>query len=775
MSDAALAHVRAEHDVESVAERYVAALELAAGSDAVETKILQSVAAAAADTGVAPEAVAPELAELGLATSNGHRPAVAPAGARAATWPRWLWLATLYVVAVAVQLGLGLRLVSPWIMVDELIYSDMARSFANTGHFLIRGAHADYGFVYPLLLSPFYAAFSAISDVYEWARLVNALAMCSVVFPAYLLARRVVRPGYAFTVAALSIAVPSTIYVGTLMTENAFYPIFVWFSYALVLALERPTLRRQAAVLLLAALAFLTRAQAVALVAAALTAPLLLAWIERGRPRRLREWKPLYATVVAAGVLAIVVEAARGRSPSQLLGGYSVTTEHASYGLWSSLRWILYHFAALDLSLFVLPFAALIVLVANARHLDAALRAFAAGACALVVWLTLEVGVFASHWSQRIEERNLFYLAPLFLVALLAWIERGRPSPPRAVVAAAGISAALPGAIPFLRLMNINAQSDTPFLQPWWYLGDRVAGRENVALIAVAAAVVLAALFLWLPGRYAPLLPALVALGFFLTWLPLELWIHSFPRLSSATYTTGIGTPHKSWIDRAVGPNADVTIVWTGNDPYRGWLNEFWNRSVKHAYDLGSDTLIAGNDEPHLTVQSSTGFLLDPQGKQVHVEYALADPSAQIDGKPVASDPDRSFVLYRVNGALRTSTSISGWHGDMWTGATFSWLRRGCVRGDLRVPVRTDPVLFSDTVQHIAVSGSTQHPFTVTLPSTASKTIDVPLVPQGGVCRVSFAVSPTRRPADYPTLANPDPRQLGVLVSGFQYEPAAGA
>jgi hypothetical protein len=141
----------------------------------------------------------------------------------------------------------------------------------------------------------------------------------------------------------------------------------------------------------------------------------------------------------------------------------------------------------------------------------------------------------------------------------------------------------------------------------------------------------------------------------------------------------------------------------------------------------------------------------------------------------VASDPDRSFVLYRVNGALRTSTSISGWHGDMWTGATFSWLRRGCVRGDLRVPVRTDPVLFSDTVQHIAVSGSTQHPFTVTLPSTASKTIDVPLVPQGGVCRVSFAVSPTRRPADYPTLANPDPRQLGVLVSGFQYEPAAGA
>src|SRR5205823_7774526 len=120
---------------------------------------------------------------------------------------------------------------------------------------------------------------------------------------------------------------------------------------------------------------------------------------------------------------------------------------------------------------------AFIVLVANARHLDAALRAFCAAAAGLAVWLTIEVGIFASHWSQRIEERNLFYLAPLFLIALLAWIERGQPRPARAIVAAAGVAAALPAAIPFVSLMNINAQSDTPFLQPWWYLGDRVSGR----------------------------------------------------------------------------------------------------------------------------------------------------------------------------------------------------------------------------------------------------------------------------------------------------------
>ena len=39
------------------------------------------------------------------------------------------------------------------------------------------------------------------------------------------------------------------------------------------------------------------------------------------------------------------------------------------------------------------------------------------------------------------------------------------------------------------------------------------------------------------------------------------------------------------------GENADVTIVWSGDNPYRGWENEFWNRSIRHAYDLGPDAL----------------------------------------------------------------------------------------------------------------------------------------------------------------------------------------
>jgi hypothetical protein len=225
----------------------------------------------------------------------------------------------------------------------------------------------------------------------------------------------------------------------------------------------------------------------------------------------------------------------------------------------------------------------------------------------------------------------------------------------------------------------------------------------------------------------------------------------------------------------AVGRDADVTIVWSGDNPYRGWENEFWNRSIKHAYDLGPDTLIAGVAEPRLTVQGRTGFLLDPKGKTVHAQYVLSDRSAQISGVEVASDVGRGLVLSRVNGLLRTSTAITGWYDDTWTGPTVTWLRRGCVRGVLRVPVHSDPTLFAGVVQQIAISGSTT-PFVVSLRSSAtSNTIVVPLQPQGGVCTLRFTITPSRRPVDYPALNNSDPRTLGVLATGFQYEPAPGA
>jgi glycosyltransferase involved in cell wall biosynthesis len=772
MAAAARAYVEREHDLDRVADAYTAALEQAAGDATVRERVLREVAEAAAAVGVEPELLAPELERAALVSPNGHVAQPGKKTRRIWSGPMWLWLAGLYAVSVVVQLALGLRVVSPWIMVDELVYSDMARSFADTGHFLIRGEHANYGFVYPLLLSPAYALFGSIGDAYDWARTINALAMSSAVFPAYLLARRVVRAPAALAAAALAVALPSMAYVGTLMTENAFYPIFLWLALVLVLVLERPTLKRQLVLLALCALAFLTRAQAIALVAAVLAAPPLLAWIERGRPQRLKAFAPLYGIVGGGALLVVIVQAIRGLSPAAILGGYS-DTSNSGYQLWPALRWLVLHVAELDLYLWVLPFAAFVVLLANARHLDRSLRAFVAAATPLSAFLVVEVAVFASQYSHRVEERNLFYLAPLLVIALLAWIERGQPRPPRASVVAAGLAVALPGAIPFVSLLNITAESDTLGYQPWWFLGDAWAGRDSVAVIVVLVSLALGAAFLWLPRRYAPVLPALVALGFLATWLPLEQWKHSFPRLSQSALAQGIGNENRSWIDDAAGRDAHVAVLWTGGNVLAAWENEFWNRSVDRVYELGAK-LPADMPSVAVSVDRKTGILRDANGAPIRESYVLANEAVNLLGRPVARDRAKNLVLYRVTPPARTTEQVIGLYDDParpWSGAQVTWQRLDCTGGALHVEVSSDARLFRGVRQTLRVTGTTT-PRTLRLrPTTDHLPLTIPLAPRDGVCRVLFRVSPTRIPANIPQLKLNDPRRLGLHFDRIQYAP----
>ena len=81
--------------------------------------------------------------------------AVAGVRVRAVAIPAWAWLTGIVVVSAAVRIALGRHMVAPWIMVDELIYSELAKSFAEHGRFLVRGEPSTgYGFVYPVMIAP---------------------------------------------------------------------------------------------------------------------------------------------------------------------------------------------------------------------------------------------------------------------------------------------------------------------------------------------------------------------------------------------------------------------------------------------------------------------------------------------------------------------------------------------------------------------------------------------------------------------------------------------
>jgi hypothetical protein len=697
--------------------------------------------------------------------------------------PVWAWLTAIVAFSTVFRFLLARHVVAPWIMVDELIYSELAKSFAATGHFLVRDEPSPvYGFVYPVLIAPAYRLYASVPSAYEAAKAINALLMSLAAVPVYFLARRMLPQGLALVAAALALAIPSLAYTSTLMTENAFYPAFVLVALALVRVLENPTWQRQALLLASCAFAFLVRAQAIAFLPAILTAPLLLAWMD-GRRRALREYRVLWGAAVAAFVLVPLVQLARGEPLLSVVGAYEQAGK-ASYSVGGVLRWLVYHLAELDLYLGVIPFAAMLALVVLSRRLPRKTQAFVAASTALSAWLILEVAAFASKnpIPPRVEERNMFYVAPLFLIALLVWIDSGMPRRHVGVAAAAVVAAALPGVLPYWNsagtgLIGTNATADTLALSIWWRLQDHTIRPDHIAMWAVICSIVAALLFLLVPRRLVALLPLAVAAVFVaVNWTAID-FVHGFKRASVGALFQGITDPQRDWVDRAVGHDANVALVWTTcaseqcpeprslTDEKVVWENEFFSRSVGPVYYV-NDPVPGGLPEEQAKLDAPSGYFTSG-GKRIHAQYALVDKSVEPVGGLVTSDTRKNIDLYRLEGPLRQAEWVRGLYPDYWAGPRIEYLRRDCTGGTLAVKLQGDANLF-DRPSHVVVRSHGKVIARTTVAQRAPEQLfKVPLRPRDGECAAMFDISPSKVPG------GGDDRRLATRVIDMTYTPRA--
>jgi hypothetical protein len=682
---------------------------------------------------------------------------------RALAIPAWVWLTGIVAVSVAARVVIGRRMVAPWIMVDEIVYSELAKNVAAHGEFLVRGVPSHgYGFVYPVLIAPAWAVFTSVPSAYAAAKGINAVAMSLAAIPAYFLARRILTERLALLAAGLTVLVPAMLYTGVIMTENAFFPTFLVTALVLVVTLERPTPLRQVGLLALCVFAFETRAQAVALFAAVATAPLLLGLVERrGLRGTIRPFAWLYGLIGAGAVLAVAAEGARGRSPLALLGAYQAATS-TSYTPDGILRFFLYHWAGLDLAMGVLPFAALLAMWLAPRRPTPAARAFTVASLAISVWLVAEVAAFASaSYVDRIEERNMFYLVPFGLIALLGLGVDGLvPRSRRVIVAAAVVAGVLPVFIPFAHFIQPSALSDSFFLMPWWWAQDHLIHLHQVGWAALAVSAAAAVLFALLPRRYALLLPALVAAYFVLTALVVESGRHGIHKTTLASLWAGTHMPHRNWIDRTVGSDARVAVLWTSTmpTPYPVYENEFFSRSVRTVYDV--DGAHPPDPLPEVAAtKTSRGILLTTSGRPVRAQYVLSN--VEIAGTRIATDP-AGVVLYRVDGPVRIlHITVTGLYpNDTWSRKTVTYTRDGCTGGTLAVQLQGDETLFKTPQSVIATSNGVPVGRTL-IPVNGPTTMTVPLVPRNGICTVRFTVGRTAVPGPS------DERRLGAHFLSF--------
>jgi hypothetical protein len=695
-------------------------------------------------------------------------------------------LALACLVSILVRVYLARKIVTPWIMIDELVYSELAKSFAAGGHFLLRGQPTHVtNVVYPVLISPAWRAHS-MSTTYTIAKAINAVVMTLAAVPVYLWGQKLAPRRYALAAAGLTLLLPSFLYSGELMTETAFLPAFVLAAYAMGAALERPTPPRQLLALAAIGLACGVRVQGLVLLAALPTAIALKLFFDaragelRGRTafgRALVSFWPT-AAVLAAGVGGYAAyKAAQGSSLSSGLGSYQAVAS-GGYATREAARWALYHFAELPFSVGVLPASALLVMLGLAVRRGAATtpaeRAFLAVAASSIAWIVIEVAAFASRFSLRVEERYMFCLAPLLLLALVLWLARGMPRPPVLTMVAAALPLVLLIFLPLGRLLNVSIISDTFGLIPLLRLSQIISGGiPRVRDLLLVGAAVAGAAFVITPRRLAlPLFPASLAVFFVLASWVVQGTIRDYAKNLQAS--SGLrGDP--SWIDEALPKGGRAGFLYgTSVDPGQQaaflWQTAFWNRKLTAAYDLNYQEPVFS--APLLGVDSRNGELVGSGTSHAYASlpYIVAETGVALTGKKIAERPP--YDLYRIKQPLRLASSTAGVYGDGWIGTDGAYLHYARGRPG-RIKVRISragwggkDVPGAVTIDLLRLGSPTAPPLAVRRwivhrEQTRIFTLATPTVP----FEVRIRVKPTFSPADY---GFPDTRQLGAQV-GFRF------
>lgn len=698
-----------------------------------------------------------------------------------------LVLSGVVLLAIVVRLLLTREIVTPWIMADELIYSELAKTFADGGDFLFRDTPSHLNNVaYPALIAPAWFA-DSMQETYALARAINVALMVLAAVPVYFWGKRLMSPGYALLAPFLVLLMPSLLYTGMLMTENAFFLAVVTACFTIALTLERPTLLHQALALGAIGVACVVRPQGLVLLliyATALALKLVFDLRAPDGPRggryvlsELRRYVPTALVLMLLGGGYVALNAFRGTGLESGLASYGGVVK-VEYDLPNVAAWVVDHFAEISLSVGVIPVSALIVLFGLALRgwpSSAAERAFLAVATPAFVLVVIEVGIYASRFALRIEERNMFCVAPVLFLALSLWIARGLPRPVVLTAVAALAPAALLFSLDLRNLLNIGILSDTFALIPLLRLSGLIDGVDRVELLMRVGGFGAALAFALLPRRVArAVLPSGVAIFLVLSSYSVFGSIRDFSRATLAL--TSPSDP--SWIDETIGPDSEAAFLYGGTADLFGegqimWQTEFWNRSVGTIYNLGPPDPAAQSPNAS-TFDVLTGRILSEPGRSVRTtRYVVAASSVELIGRRLAQQGP--LALYRVEPPMRLASLVGGIFPDSWMGSLAALTHYATPTRPGRLSIRVSREGWGGpsppgnvTIKLGPLTSQNGHPavgspaatrtFTVRSRTGRSFVLPTPASPY----RLEIHVDPTFSPADY---GQPDPRQLGAQVS----------
>jgi dolichyl-phosphate-mannose-protein mannosyltransferase len=601
------------------------------------------------------------------------------------------------------------REVTEWsVMTDELLYVKLALSIGDTGSPFpqIHGeGFAVFSQLYPLLTAPVYQFFD-MPSAFRAVHLLNALIMASTAIPAYLLAREVVADrASAYLVAAFTVALPWMAVATMILTEVAAYPAFIWAVLAMQRAIVRPSISRDLLALGAIALAFLGRTQFIAL------APILVVAIvaheaafeavgsSRVPVRRAlrvglrRFWdEHRVVAITGAAAVAVAIPALVQGALSEVLGNYEAATDR------SLLPDGILHAAAIHLdsvvvAIGIVPFVLALawVLGSFVRPTDKTGHSFAVLLTLTVTLFTFQVSSFDLNFSGGdVQDRYLFYIAPLLAVGMCACLRASRDLWPAILVAGFGF-AAIVGLADYIvtggPFFGSPSSAFYPVLDGRSYSLGRLFGVHDLsAAAALTAGTVLLTIGLAAAVRHAPGRVVFWVVGLAVLAFCVVETRYVFGRIvlgseGNSRALSGRPLEGRDWIDDVVAGRPSVAMVpgpittlADADDPRstpsfmpsfesEWWYVEAWNKSVDRAFSFERQPIYTPFPRSDLRLDFSTGRLLSDE-QSPYLVMAASDPRFRPVSRLVAEDV---LQLLRVPLPYRAEWATRRVRSDGWT------------------------------------------------------------------------------------------------------------
>ncbi|MDX6716617.1 MAG: hypothetical protein QOH30_3175 [Baekduia sp.] len=537
----------------------------------------------------------------------------------------WLWVLSLFLVAVGAYVVLALVSPRPVLFPDEFRYAHAARGLADGTGFDWRGEPIrQSAALYVYFITPAWVLLHSTVDAYHASKVLGTVALCAQVIPVWLLAKELLSDArLALLPAGLSVLGTWMLTAAETVTEALAFPLATAALCVGVMALRRPGSRLGWLALLLAVLATWARIQLAVLIPALLAAFVIDALRDPSQRReRLRAHRP-YVIVTCAALIGLVVVA---------LAAPSVTGDYSGY---FDLRPALSRIAS-KTGLQLLELVAVsgflpVLLTVAASASRRAWRDDRTGPLLAVFWpavvvTVLQSGFFLAGYTPALSAigRYVSYAVPLALI--LAVVVAAHPELlSRVGVTLAGVACLLLLLRPGIQMIGEERAS--------WATAFRLHQASGLgvglALTLVALALV-AAVELLRRRRVAPRRAAITVAGLVAAVLVVQSQASWHQMLRTGQAFRATLPADLEWVDHHA-PDSVALLGFTSNAPQFDDL-DYFNRKIRQAYVPSAGLPGRRVEGVNCTFQivASGAMQLSPRcGRPAHW-FLVNDPSAVV-------------------------------------------------------------------------------------------------------------------------------------------------